>query len=252
MSINNINGINSYYSALLNQQGSQNSYGQSQDSLFGNNILTSNANNFNSATQNNSNSLLQMLLPLLINLLTGQQNTQASSTPVISAKTSIGSHQNTKKSGINNARKDRLSVSVNNSKVKHDQTVKNNQAVNVGINQTIEGEWLRFEDGSKICNNYTKADHKLVSSTKYEYGDKGRLSHSLSDEYDANEKLKKSIEYTKTPGQEITDNWLVKFYDQEGNITRTNVRTRDANGIIITKEIDKEGNAKIIENKPGF
>ena len=259
MSINNINGLNSYYSALLNQQGSQNSYGQSQDSLFGNNILTPNVNNFNTVPQNNSNSLLQMLLPLLINLLTGQQNTQTStinntsqaqaSVPVNNANiiqdqpvVYNSTQQNTKKLDINNALQDRLSVSVNNSKVKNGQPVKNNQAVSAKAESAVA-------DVPSTVNTYY-ADGKLKTSSIIDKrDDKGTTTHLLGKEYDANGKVIRTWESTKAPqynsdGRVITSSSTASYnyYDEEGNVTKSTLITTKPDGTQVTTDTDKDGN----------
>jgi len=273
--INNINGINTYTPVLLNLNNNQTYLGQYQDSLFGNNILSLNANSFDTAmlggltgsTQSNSNSLLEMLLPLLLQLLTGQQNTQTSSinnnAVVQSTATVDNSNVNTLenlslsdkkgasktianvlandistgKKVINYNYKDEVySIAFYDEDGKHTKTLQADK-------DKCTTEFIYDDEASNLTgrNEYDVND-KLSAAYKNEFNDKGQATSLSSSLYDANEKLNKTSVYTKTENQTTR---VTKSYDEEGNVTNTYLNQNYFDGNIIksiTTNTDKDGN----------
>lgn len=232
MVINNINGITPYAVVLLNSNASQSSYGQSQNSLFGN-ILSPNSNNFDSAlfanlinsnrpaSQQLSNSvpLLQMILPLLLKLLTGKQE-----------------------SGINNNEKAATSAPVNNSNVFQNQpaasasvnnksTAKNQPAANIpaanpaGLPESSveHPEWVSTVENSKLSDKkgasktIENALKKETSSEKEVITDDPGYRYKTGQFYDKNGVLTKEITYDKKANDSVDS---IRFYE-DGKVVRS-------------------------------
>ena len=275
MSINNLNGLNLYTSSFLNSNVGQSYYEQSQDSLFGNNILSPNVNNF-TADQNNSNSLLQILLPLLMSILGGQQNTQqptlnntaqnqlfapVNNANIIQDQPVEKNHtqQNTKKSGINNARQDRLSVAVNNS-------VTNPVIAQTPVSETVETSTF---DPAKQYSDFEGNQYNVKNTYNETYVDKNgnyitmRMTYSSGRDY---EKAPNSITMkgvgliTKIKSEPLKDNMIDA---KDSNIESTTLFKDGTKKVTLgsnlgDKMYDKDGkltasydvNGKVISEEP--
>jgi len=237
MSINNLNGLNLYSSPFLNSNVSQSYYGQSQDSLFGNNIFSSNVNNFDTAMfagltnsgQNSSSTLLQILLPLLMSLFSGQQNTQQSSINQLFAPVNnsapannqnllsllmslFSGQQNTQQSSINQS-----FAPVNNANVFQNQPVVNNKAANTTIVEKAVADLPRLF-----------ADHPEWVSTveNSSLNDKTGVSKLISDAlandtFSGKEVICDQPNYINKDGKLEFGTKRGYFYDENGVITKS-------------------------------